>query len=461
MITTTLLLTLVTVAVPAQFGPGEDVPSAAVPAAAPQPAPRAPQTLPATEQASTASAEGEPTPTPREPASEPASAPASQRRPLGPAQDDEDLPRSELQLKTCHGMLGGGDASAAARCYREAALTAQRGRDVRVAAALAGVADDIEARQRRESQPEETAQAGFGHIVSSGKAELVLWSGLFGIWFGALGEISAATLISQAQLGIALDPFTAAALLSGALLFPVATGAAGLALASFASVGVEELSAGDANLIRSALWMGVFDAIAWGMLSGTASWLTQQQVFLVPGGMFVLSGLLPGAAIAAATVVDLPEGGVALANSAALWTGVLATLGYFAVGAQLEFAPAVLLVSGAINAMWLGGLVASPWVPLSRPETWALDLGAALGLASSAALAVALNAPNPALGFGSMMAGTVIGGAVGLSAAYFGRRALEGLELPQLPEVVAMGPALLPTSRPWEPAAGVGITLRF
>jgi hypothetical protein len=141
-----------------------------------------------------------------------------------------------------------------------------------------------------------------------------------------------------------------------------------------------------------------------------------------------------------------------------MWTSLLAVLVADMFGAfQGDVRGAAPLALLAGNAGFAGGLaLASTVLPMSRAETWALDLGGAVGTLASAALAFGLRAPNPMLGYGAMALGCVGGLGAGLATARLVPPALAAL-----PDVVALAPLTVPATGLGAPSVGVAVSGRF
>lgn len=496
MIDAALLVTLALWTTAAQYGPGNDAPPRAVVTPAPQPssnpAPtatgsqdptpaREDETAQATSspgaQAATDAASPAPAPAPDPEAAAPSTmprAPSTMPAATGPAEsfpspepDEVSSSQPGLQLKSCADLLAARQHAEAAECYRLVAARATAAEDIRTAAALSRLAADMQsAREEADTtaaQDEDKAKVStIKGLLLGGRIELVLWTSLFAGYLGVLGDITIALGLMEA--GFNFNDATAAVGMSGAILAPVLTAAGGAGAAVAASVFLADMSPGDTALLRSAMWVGAFNsaAMAIGMagLGDVVPGAYPPEVYYAPT-MLVTAIAAPALAIGAASFVDLPDGGVALATSAGLWTGGLVVAGLAMSRFALPMTPSVAIVAGAANLAFLGTLVASPWLPVSRVDTWALDLGAAVGLGAGAALSIGLRAPNPVLGFGTMALSAAIGGAGGFAASFFGRQILDGIELPQLPELIAAAPVIEPSPDPRRGDPMVGLAMRF
>ena len=386
-----------------------------------------------------------------------------------------------LVLETCQQRLLAGDYLAASSCYRELAGTEIDPERQRAAAALAGLAADMApGAQRPASQPDSRpaspaqtqSKAGIAVVdyVTSGRAEFVAWSGAFGLWLGGLGAASTVLVMQTGSFDSPASMF----FVSGALLLPVVGGVVGLTAASIASVTLPDLSAGDVNLLRVAMLAGALNSIsAMFLLNGMGVQfnsydygdgpnLPPQFAPLVMAG---ISGVPVFMALAAIPFVDLPDGGPALASSCGIWSSAIALLAMGALQIPSDqWSMAIGMTGLGADALALVALGVSTQLTVARPDTWALDLGALLGLGVGAALAFGVGAPNPLLGYGAMAGGILLGGAAGFTAAFLARRLLEGMTLPQLPtlpDLVAVAPLLAPgDGRPGSRPL-VGMTLGF
>ncbi|OGQ17386.1 MAG: hypothetical protein A2138_27295 [Deltaproteobacteria bacterium RBG_16_71_12] len=142
-------------------------------------------------------------------------------------------------------------------------------------------------------------------------------------------------------------------------------------------------------------------------------------VTILGGGVLGL-----GAGAALAPLVDIDDGDVAVAHSAALWGGVLATVGLLGVSGALglDVGVPLAIVAGGIGVPYLGALAAHSLLEIDRWPSFLIDGGGAAGLlVTSAFLTVlggALVASPPALA-AALMVGTGAGLTVGSVAAWF------------------------------------------
>lgn len=384
-----------------------------------------------------------------------------------------------LVLESCQQRLLARDYLAASVCYRDLAATDPDPDRRRTEAELGALAADMATGDERPrlrptaaTKPEPESESGFAAVdyIASGRAELVATAGLYGLWMGGLGAAATLFLVQSASVSSSAAAFV----LSSALLMPVVGGAVGLAAAAIASVSVPDLSAGDVNLLRVAMLAGWLNAIsAMFLLDGMGvtfnSYSYGSELTLPPAAapllMAGISGIPLFMALAAVPFVDLPDGGPALASSVAIWGSAIALFGLGAFQVAQDQWPLAIGITGlGADVAALIALGLSTEVAVSRPETWALDIGALLGLGAGAALAFGLGAPNPMLGYGAMGGGILLGGAAGFASAFLARRLLEGLTLPELPDVpnvVAVAPLLAPGSGRGSRSPLVGMTIGF
>ncbi|OGQ17385.1 MAG: hypothetical protein A2138_27290 [Deltaproteobacteria bacterium RBG_16_71_12] len=352
----------------------------------------------------------------------------------------------------CLALLEAGDQEGARACYAAHASPAA-GEDERQAA-LARELADVVSTLRLPPPPEQLTAPrpanplDVGALVTSGKAELIVWSALSGS-FAAELTVWTAIVAVGAVMG------TPAIAVGGLLLAPVVGGLAGLGLATTLVLALPGLTAGDANIVRAFLLLGLFDAVTFGV---SAAALGVSPGFgngaPVVAGMVLAQVAATAIGVGAAAAFDLPEGAGAAAISGALWASVLSVLVVdmfdgFKNGATLV--PPMIGLAG--NAGFAAGAaLASTVLPLSRTDTWAVDVGGAIGLAGGAALAFGLRAPNPVLGYGAMALGCAGGMVAGGAAA----RLVPPL-LQSLPDLVAVTPLAMPAPDAGPSPVGVAI----
>lgn len=358
-------------------------------------------------------------------------------------------------------------------CYRRRQDLTKSHRDKKIAAQMALLADAMALQKEQKNKLKQSVNkkpSAAVRFVTEGGAELSLLSAAYGFYLGILADM----LVSQLSVVMNSNAYygsSASFAMWSSLMFltPIITGLGAGTGAVLASLKLDAMTAGDANLIRSSLLLIPVDqlAIFYFVLQQMSSHYygyDSNLLGLQSSLAFFASGLLlPGLSILAASLVDLPDGAVSLANSAAIWGAVLTAL---SMGAIPEFYAAtdpnqLLALVGVANLAWFGTLIASPWIPkVERHETWALDLGALLGLGAGAALAYGLHAPSPLIGWGTMAMGLVAGGAAGFAAARYAPAALKKLELPKFPKIIALTPTLIPAAKVEQtPALAMGLVL--
>lgn len=299
-----------------------------------------------------------------------------------------------------------------------------------------------------------------GGFVASGKAELLVTSALFGGYSAELALLSAGFFLgNHLQLSV---PWELQGLVASTVfLAPIAGGAAGLTAAALGVALWPGMTAGDAHLLRTSLFLATFNSAAAGILTnvygeqGVTDWW-RHRGSLTTSAMLGASLGTTALAAALAAVTDLPEGAGPLALSAATWSAVLATLGQLMFDLPLDLDHGTWLVAGVANASFGTALLASPWLPLTRFETWLLDLGAVAGGLLGTALVLGLPAPNPVLGYGGIATGVVLGAGAGVAV---GKLVPLGLDLVRLPSLVAIAPLALPPGRSGELPVGAQVTV--
>jgi len=362
-----------------------------------------------------------------------------------------------LQLGGCMNFLKEGRPGAAAVCYREIERQALTPDDVAVAAALADLAVAMSHRRVADARAEEQRRRGRGTVVSagryedplldfitSGKLELVLASGAYGLWVG--GWTGGLSGNAGAVMPLALG-----------------TGLAGLTAAVLGVNFFSDLSSGDANLLRSSMVFGVFNSVsALVLLSGWAQWSGMWQLSsgaLMPMTVLGVSLGSVGAAAGVAALTDIPGGNVALALSGGFWGAILTALTLATIGSGLDFYMAFGTVTVVADLAYLGLLAAAPALPVTRIETWFLDGGALCGLVAGGVLAVGsasrLGQATPL----AVVATTVVGGSAGFLAGRALRTQFKGWGMLDAAPEAGVWPWLQPGVRPEATIMGAG--LRF
>ena len=353
-------------------------------------------------------------------------------------------------LAACAALLEAGDPEAARACYAAQARDPDAARAA-LASELADLVGSLELPQPAEElAPPAPAPFDLGLLATSGKAELLGASALAG---GYAAELAAITLVVLAQ------SFSGGGPLAGLLLLaPVGGGIAGLAASTALVLAVPQLGAGDANVLRAFLLLGGFNSVMSATTLLTYSSGSLGNGAVVPATMLAALGATTGAGVGVAVLLDLPEGAGAAAISGALWTPLLSMLVVnMFEGLKGDSRAALPLIAVTGNLGFAGGMaLASTVLPVSRADTWALDLGGAVGVLSGAALALGLRAPNPFLGFGTMAAGCALGMAAGVGAARLVPAAVDAL-----PQVIAVAPLAAPPLGAGPPPVGVALAGRF
>lgn len=265
-----------------------------------------------------------------------------------------------------------------------------------------------------------------GELLRSGKAELIATSTLVGAYTAGLATHALVSALEGGGNSRNLDGLM--------LLAPTVGGAsAGIALSAVAVLHSKDLTSGDVDVVRALMLLGTFDSIMVPLLSGSSRAGT-----LMSMSMLVVQSLGIAAGGGVAVFTDLHEGAGSLAISAGLWTSVLSLLVAHAGGAfKASQGNGVLLITAAANVGFIGGLVGAQWLPMSRGETWAIDVGGGVGLFAGLSVAVLTRAPNPLIGYGTIAAGTAIGIGAGFAVARY-LPLISG----DLPEIVALAPAI-------------------
>ena len=338
-----------------------------------------------------------------------------------------DAPAAAADTTACKVLLRAGNKTEAAACFRAAG-----------AANLVDVVAALELSEPLLRVLPPVDRLAIGGLVSSGKAEMIGVSTLAGAYVAVLGV---ATIFYAGDANQTSGSGTSETALL--LLAPVVGGGLALGASTAAVLAAPQITAGDANIIRACILLGgvdsalvPFDQYA---LRGDAFNPRPFGAFetFMMGGVVVASAA-GGVALAAGT--DLPESAGSLAVSSGLWTTVLVLLAA-EMGQTFKQRPeeAAYYITVAANAGFVGGLVASPYLPMTRAETWAIDVGGGVGLAAGASVATFAHAPNPFLGWGAMFIGTSVGMASGFAAARYLPDAFGAL-----PEFVAVAPLALP-----------------
>lgn len=264
------------------------------------------------------------------------------------------------------------------------------------------------------------AQLKVTELVDEGSGEAMLQGALGG---GGAGFLVSAAIASATR---ASEQDSIGYLIAA----PAAGGLAG-AIGGYAIERVLRPSVGDLRLATSSMWMGATQGflLQWVVFDRSPDVDAVPLRFLTILGGGVL-GLGAGAALA--PLIDVEDGDVAVAHSAALWGGVLTTIVLTGVSGSLGGVglPVVLAVAaGGIGVPYLSALVAHSLLEIDRWPSFLIDAGGAAGLLVSTAFITVTSAaltPGSTYVAAGLTAGTVAGLAVGSVGAWFVSEALRG-----------------------------------
>ncbi|MFH1811485.1 MAG: hypothetical protein ABIJ09_22280 [Pseudomonadota bacterium] len=369
-------------------------------------------------------------------------------------------------LADCRALLVENKGSAARSCLEQFLADCPDRREVELAESLLELAVRMEQGDRKEGTESGTGSAvgpqpgerradartplveqlpafSVSAFVLSGAPELMLGSTLYGATAGfvATGALVSALRTSEADSLPAL------------ITFPVVGAVAGLALSTAAWQWLHP-EAGDAAQISSAmLWGTVYGTLAQGVYEmahadqGLEAHRTPWRFALVLG----TSAVATTTAALTAPFLHVDPGDVGLANSAALWGGIL-PLFFMAMLEQPRTPVGMVMVPLASSLLSYDLVLAlSPLIRLPRPATWLVEVGGVLGLLVSLGLTPILavsDVPAPLL-IGVMGVGTGTGVAAGVVASFLVAGAVEGTLPDWGPfERTAVLPALLDSGRP-------------
>lgn len=382
------------------------------------------------------------------------STPRTEPRPEDPAtataDADDDL--VQLRLKGCRDRFARGDLGGARVCYEGSAGADRR----TVARHVAGTLARVEG-LRAERGP--NAGERISEYVLGGKAELVATSGAYGAYLGAVTDFAVLGLMQSAQLTFPSGGLGALVLGSGVLV-PVVTGGLTLAGAGVGTWLLEDMTAGQANLVRAGMWLATFDASLVPFITSfhlgnlAPGFLFRNSFLLTSGTILGVNAVVMGSAITAATLLPehlLPPNAGSLALSAATYGGALTLLGMAMNRFEMDDIDELTLFTLVPNLGFLTGLALAPFVPLTRYETWLMDGGAVVGTLLGAAVVIGLPAGNPVAGYGGIGVGMVLGAG---TAVAVGKLVPLGLDLVPLPDLVAVAPMVLPPTPTTPPALG-------
>ena len=257
-----------------------------------------------------------------------------------------------------------------------------------------------------------------GALLRDGTGEAVVQGALGGgtAAFLVAGTVASATRASEEDtLG-----YLVGAPAAGALV-----GAAG----SYFTVRALAPSVGDLRLATASMWMGGVQGYALQLAvfdgSPDVGAIPLRFLTVLAGGAVGL-----GAGAALGPLLEVEDGDVGVANSAALWGGVLSgvvLLGTQNSGAALSTPGAVAVIAGGIGVPWAAVLAAHELLDIDRWSSFLIDGGGAAGfLTAAAALAVLSGSMGGSAGLASalMGAGVVAGVTVGTVAAVIASKAL-------------------------------------
>jgi hypothetical protein len=204
-----------------------------------------------------------------------------------------------------------------------------------------------------------------------------------------------------------------------ALAAPVLGGATAGAVTTAALLALPQLRDGDVHLVRAGVWTGAFDAACVGAALASVG---GSDGHAVAASMLLTWAAVSGVSVAGAALVDVDDAAPSLGLSF-VWIGALSTgLGFAMADLPADYPanpwPRVAATVGVIGtAAGLGGVIAGNALHLTRASVWLVDVGAGAGALSAYALATGLRAGTPALGWGTVLTGTLLGAGAGLFAA--------------------------------------------
>jgi hypothetical protein len=208
-------------------------------------------------------------------------------------------------------------------------------------------------------------------LLESGAAEAMLHASAAGLGGGFLA--SATLFSSTRQSKNDTLPWLIGVPAAGAI-----AGAAG------AYVLVENLhpTTGDISLVASTMWIGAFEGVMLQLSVFNESFTVSATPlrFATVLGMGTL-GLAAGVGLA--PLLDVTQGDVAVANSAALWGGVatgLAMAAYATDGRSITPAQWPLLLGAGALLPYVGAIAAHPLLEIDRWPSFLIDAGGVTGL---------------------------------------------------------------------------------
>lgn len=332
-------------------------------------------------------------------------------------------PRVDDPLARCRALMLDGDLDQAQRCVHAVLTDAGAAPEVRWRARALG--DVLAAWGRQVQAPASEQQAPMQEPVPAKVKEQVKVSALVdaigaeAMVHGALGGAGAGFLVAATVASATRD--SEADTLPWLIAAPAVGGLAGAA-GGWGLARALDPAIGDLRLATSTMWMGATQGFL-------LQWIVFDQspdvgatplrfVTMLGGGMLGL-----GAGAALAPLVDIDDGDVAVAHSAALWGGVLTTITLVGVSDYVRTPSQVAtlaVVAGGIGVPYLAALACHPFIDLERWPTFLIEGGGAAGLLISGAFLAATTGSlqtNQALLGAVLGVGTAAGLAVGATAA--------------------------------------------
>ncbi|MCC7070588.1 MAG: hypothetical protein IT383_04655 [Deltaproteobacteria bacterium] len=263
-----------------------------------------------------------------------------------------------------------------------------------------------------EAQAQAQAQVKVSELVDAISAEASVHGAVGGAGAGFLlaASVASATRASEADT----LPWLIAAPAVGGVV-----GAAG----GFGLARALRPEAGDLRLATSTMWMGATQGffLQWIVFHESPDvGATPMRFGTILGG----GALGLGAGAALAPLVDVDDGDVAVAHSAALWGGVLTTIGISGASSMLGGVPfpvVVAVLAGSVGVPYAAALACHSLIDIERWPSFLIDGGGAAGLLIAGAfLSVSAGAlqPSAPVVAGVLGVGAAAGIAVGATAAW-------------------------------------------